>query len=75
MKFLVGALASEVGSARTERGLGYCPHEQVLSGPQGRVRVLTDAERTRISVHEPGHAVVAAANGLGDQVHRISIVA
>ncbi len=49
--------------------------QRVLSGPQRRGRVLTDAERTRTAVHEAGHAIVAAANGLGDQVHRVSIVA
>ena len=48
--------------------------QRVLHGPQRRGRVLTPAERERAAVHESGHAVVAAAAGRGDDVHRISIL-
>jgi cell division protease FtsH len=37
--------------------------------------VLSDAERHRAAVHESGHAVVAAAAGRSEDVHRVSILA
>ena len=49
--------------------------QRVLHGPQRRGRVLTPAERERAAVHESGHAVVAAALGHIDDVHRVSILA
>ncbi len=49
--------------------------QRVLHGPRRRGRVLSDAERHRAAVHESGHAVVAAATGRGEDVHRISILA
>jgi cell division protease FtsH len=48
--------------------------QRVLHGPQRRGRVLTPAERERAAVHESGHAIVAAAVGRGEDVHRISIL-
>jgi cell division protease FtsH len=48
--------------------------QRVLHGPQRRGRVLTPAERQRAAVHESGHAVVAAALGRADDIHRISIL-
>ena len=48
---------------------------RVLHGPQRRGRVLTPDERRRLAVHEAGHAVVAAATGRPDDVHRVSILA
>jgi cell division protease FtsH len=49
--------------------------QRVVSGPQRRGRMLTDAERTRIAVHEAGHAIVAAGVGRLGTLHRVSIVA
>jgi cell division protease FtsH len=49
--------------------------QRVLSGPQRRGRLLTDAERQRIASHEAGHAILAAALGHADDVQRVSIVA
>jgi cell division protease FtsH len=48
--------------------------QRVLHGPQRRGRVLSPAERERAAVHESGHAIVAAAVGRGEDVHRISIL-
>ncbi len=49
--------------------------ERVLAGPQRRGRVLSAGERHRAAVHEAGHAVVAAALGDAEHVHRVSILA
>jgi cell division protease FtsH len=49
--------------------------QRVLHGPRRRGRVLSEAERHRAAVHESGHAVVAAATGRGEDVHRVSILA
>jgi cell division protease FtsH len=49
--------------------------QRVLHGPRRRGRVLSEEERHRAAVHESGHAVVAAALGLRDEIHRVSILA
>ena len=49
--------------------------QRVLHGPQRRGRVLTAAERERAAIHESGHAIVAAAAGRAEDVHRVSILA
>jgi cell division protease FtsH len=49
--------------------------QRVLHGPRRRGRVLSESERHRAAVHESGHAVVAAAHGMRDEVHRVSILA
>jgi cell division protease FtsH len=49
--------------------------ERVLHGPQRRGRVLSPAERERAAIHESGHAIVAAAEGRAEDIHRISILA
>jgi cell division protease FtsH len=49
--------------------------QRVLHGTQRRGRVLTEDERLRAAYHESGHAIVAAACGLGEEVHRVSILA
>ncbi|HEX8002099.1 MAG TPA: ATP-dependent zinc metalloprotease FtsH [Mycobacteriales bacterium] len=47
--------------------------QRVLAGPKRRGRMLTPEERKRTAYHEAGHAVVAAASGHAEDVHRISI--
>jgi cell division protease FtsH len=49
--------------------------QRVVSGTQKKGRVLTDEERQRAAYHEAGHAVVAAATGHGEELHRVSILA
>jgi cell division protease FtsH len=49
--------------------------QRVLAGPKKRGRILSPEERKRAAYHESGHAVVAAASGRLEQVHRVSILA
>ena len=49
--------------------------QRVLHGPKRRGRVLSDEERSRAAFHESGHAVVAAALGHAEDVHRVTILA
>ncbi|HVS67996.1 MAG TPA: ATP-dependent zinc metalloprotease FtsH [Mycobacteriales bacterium] len=48
--------------------------QRVLSGPKRRGRLLTEAERRRLAVHEAGHATYIAAHGDPSSLHRISIL-
>jgi cell division protease FtsH len=48
--------------------------DRVLHGPQRRGRVLTADDRLRLATHEAGHAVVAAATGRAEDIHRVSIL-
>ncbi len=48
--------------------------QRVLHGPKRRGRVLTPEEERRAAFHESGHAVVAAALGRADDLHRVSIL-
>lgn len=47
----------------------------MIAGPQKRNQVLSAEERKRTAYHESGHAIVAAASGNADNVHRITILA
>ena len=49
--------------------------QRVLAGPKKRGKVLTPEERKRAAFHESGHAIVAAASGRLEDVHRVSILA
>ena len=49
--------------------------QRVVSGPQRRGHFMAPEERERVAYHETGHVIVATALGLGEQVHRVSIVA
>jgi cell division protease FtsH len=49
--------------------------QRVLAGPKKKGRVLSPEERKRAAFHESGHALVAAASGRREQVHRASILA
>ena len=48
--------------------------QRVLSGPKRRGRLLSEAERRRLAVHEGGHATYVAAHGDPTSLHRISIL-
>ena len=47
--------------------------QRVLAGPKRSAASLTEEERRLVAIHEAGHAVVAAATGLGSRVERVSI--
>ena len=47
--------------------------QRVLAGPKRRGRMLTPEERKRTAYHESGHAIVAAASGHAEDVHRVSV--
>ncbi|MEX2289760.1 MAG: ATP-dependent zinc metalloprotease FtsH [Mycobacteriales bacterium] len=49
--------------------------ERVLSGPRRAARLIPPAEKSRIAVHEAGHAVVAAALGKAAEVDKLSVIA
>ena len=49
--------------------------DRVLSGPRRRGQLISAAEKGRISHHEAGHALVAAALGQAGAVHKVSIIA
>ncbi|MDQ3981818.1 MAG: ATP-dependent zinc metalloprotease FtsH [Actinomycetota bacterium] len=49
--------------------------QRVLHGPKRRGKVLSEEERGRASYHESAHAIVSAALGRGDDVHRVTILA
>ena len=49
--------------------------QRVLHGPKRRGKVLSEEERGRASYHEAAHAIVAAALGRGDDVHRVTVLA
>ncbi|MES2884166.1 MAG: ATP-dependent zinc metalloprotease FtsH [Pseudomonadota bacterium] len=49
--------------------------QRVIAGPKRGGHLLSEDERRRVAYHESGHAVVAMLEGMGDSVHRLSIVA
>jgi len=48
--------------------------ERILSGSEGRTKLLSPAEKRAVAHHEAGHAIVALALPDGGPVRRISIV-
>ena len=49
--------------------------QRVLHGPKRRGRVMSEEEERRAAFHESGHAIVAAALGRAEDLHRVSILA
>ncbi len=49
--------------------------ERVIGGPERLSRIMSDAERRTVAVHECGHALVGHLLPHSDEVHKISIVA
>ncbi|MEA2487576.1 MAG: cell division protease FtsH, partial [Actinomycetota bacterium] len=49
--------------------------QRVLAGPKKKGRVLSIEEQQRAAYHESGHAIVAAAVGRAEDVHRVTILA
>ena len=60
----------EIETAELEEAI-----QRVLHGPKRRGRVLSPEEERRAAYHESGHAIVAAALGRADDLHRVSILA
>ena len=48
--------------------------QRVMHGPKRRGRVLSAEEEKRAAYHESGHAIVAAALGRADELHRVTIL-
>ena len=48
--------------------------ERVVSGPQRKSRIMSDAEKKIVAYHESGHVVVAKLLPNTDPVHKVSIV-
>jgi cell division protease FtsH len=49
--------------------------ERVLSGPKRKANLISPEDKRRISYHEAGHAVVAAALGKAGALSKLSVVA
>ncbi|MEW6038621.1 MAG: ATP-dependent zinc metalloprotease FtsH [Pseudomonadota bacterium] len=48
--------------------------DRILAGPEKKSRLLSDAEKHRVAVHESGHALVAEIVPTGEPVHKVSII-
>jgi cell division protease FtsH len=48
--------------------------ERIVAGVERRTRILSPAEKNRVAHHEMGHVAVALALGLGEVVHKVSII-
>ncbi|MFI5346243.1 MAG: ATP-dependent zinc metalloprotease FtsH [Elusimicrobiota bacterium] len=48
--------------------------ERVISGPQRKVKLMSDKERKVIAYHESGHTLVAKLLPGADPVHKVSII-
>ncbi|HEX2028460.1 MAG TPA: ATP-dependent zinc metalloprotease FtsH [Nitriliruptorales bacterium] len=68
-------LTIRAGGSRLGPGAFAEAVQRVLVGPQRRGHLLSPDEQRRLAAHEGGHAIVAAATGQQDQIHRVSIVA
>ena len=77
----LAALVNEAAIAAARRGSDTVDEvdlrratDRATSGTERPSRVLSEVERRVIAVHEAGHALVAHALPLADEVHRVSIV-
>lgn len=61
--------AAAVGTRQLDEAI-----DRVVSGPERRSRLLSDAERRVIAYHEGGHALVGHALPGTDPVHRVTII-
>jgi cell division protease FtsH len=65
----VRADKTAVGMAEFEAAI-----DRILAGPEKKSRLLSDAEKHRVAVHESGHALVAEIVPTGEPVHKVSII-
>ena len=49
--------------------------DRVMAGPERHSRIMLEAERRTVAIHEAGHAIVSHVLPHADDVHKISIVA
>ncbi|HEU5034517.1 MAG TPA: ATP-dependent zinc metalloprotease FtsH [Mycobacteriales bacterium] len=64
----VRAGADQIGAGVLDEAI-----QRVIAGPKRSSAGLSAADRKLLAVHEAGHAVAAAALGLGERVERVSI--
>jgi len=67
-------LATRRGAASVQPEDFTAAVERIVAGLEKRQRVMNEAERKRVAVHESGHALVAMALPGSDPVHKISII-
>ncbi|MDD5450110.1 MAG: ATP-dependent zinc metalloprotease FtsH [Candidatus Omnitrophica bacterium] len=48
--------------------------ERVVAGPEKRTRVISDYEKSMVSYHEAGHALLAVLIPGADPLHKVSII-
>jgi cell division protease FtsH len=68
-------LAARQGASSIDRRHLADAVDRVMTGPERVSRVMSEAEKRTVAVHEAGHALVAHVLPNADEVHKISIVA
>lgn len=48
--------------------------ERIVAGLERKTRVISAEEKRRVATHEMGHATASLAAGIGETVHKVSIV-
>lgn len=48
--------------------------DRVLAGPERKSRIMSEAEKKTVAIHESGHTLIAAILPKTDPVHKVSII-
>ncbi|MDP4010452.1 MAG: ATP-dependent zinc metalloprotease FtsH, partial [Candidatus Spechtbacteria bacterium] len=48
--------------------------DRVLAGPERKSRIMSEAEKKTVAIHESGHTLIAAILPKADPVHKVSII-
>jgi cell division protease FtsH len=48
--------------------------DRVLAGPERKSRIMSEAEKKTVAIHESGHTLIAAMLPKTDPVHKVSII-